>query len=483
MTNGGTKHLDSLKHNIFELHQNHAATDLLNNSENFILQLKKYRQELDNETSDNLSHKNESEKELSVNIDYYNAQTSKYEKHIQKGIKMYATRIDKLGGWNLDTVYKYNTIDDDTQLMMKSIIMDLLYQGKLSESKELLESLEIDEKRQFVEVYKHFETLKSLIESLHNEDYTNIYDWIGEEKENIMKISSLIENLNMLVYFQVLEIKAKQKKTPPNGNLLLKCQNEFDAQVMNKIKDKCLSLDNSTWFSASLPELNYFDKEAIKNTTEAELIKVFNKYKTNFLNLKEESPLNKCLLAGNFAIDTLLKFNLVRRRKSSSIINRSKGGAIVGGNNNTSNNANNDTRRRSTISSDGSVHPILSRIRSLNTSDNITDENAFYDGCVFQLENEYTLYGENDQQEVSELPLEIELPEWMSSHTVFVCPVLKEETTETNKPCMLPCRHFISRLAMNKLVRGVGDEIKCPYCPGRSSYREAKEVQFVRNLN
>ena len=42
---------------------------------------------------------------------------------------------------------------------------------------------------------------------------------------------------------------------------------------------------------------------------------------------------------------------------------------------------------------------------------------------------------------VNELPVETPLPPSMRFHSVFVCPVSKEQATDANPPMMLPCGH------------------------------------------
>lgn len=74
----------------------------------------------------------------------------------------------------------------------------------------------------------------------------------------------------------------------------------------------------------------------------------------------------------------------------------------------------------------------------------------------------------------NELPVEIALPRSMIFHAIFVCPVSKEQTTETNPPMMMPCGHVVAKESLQRLSKG--GRFKCPYCPSESLMREAREV-------
>ncbi|OCL08718.1 hypothetical protein AOQ84DRAFT_363865 [Glonium stellatum] len=74
----------------------------------------------------------------------------------------------------------------------------------------------------------------------------------------------------------------------------------------------------------------------------------------------------------------------------------------------------------------------------------------------------------------NELPVEIPLPPSYHFHSIFVCPVSKEQGTDQNPPMMMPCGHVIAQESLDKLSKGA--RFKCPYCPGESHPRDAKKV-------
>ncbi|MCJ1420946.1 hypothetical protein MMC32_007306 [Xylographa parallela] len=73
-----------------------------------------------------------------------------------------------------------------------------------------------------------------------------------------------------------------------------------------------------------------------------------------------------------------------------------------------------------------------------------------------------------------ELPVEIPLPPAYQFHSIFVCPVSKEQTTDLNPPMMMPCGHVIAHESLLRLSKS--GRFKCPYCPGESHPRDAKKV-------
>ncbi|KAF2864883.1 CTLH/CRA C-terminal to lish motif domain-containing protein [Massariosphaeria phaeospora] len=74
----------------------------------------------------------------------------------------------------------------------------------------------------------------------------------------------------------------------------------------------------------------------------------------------------------------------------------------------------------------------------------------------------------------NELPVEIPLPPSYHFHSIFVCPVSKEQATDTNPPMMMPCGHVIAKESLDRLSKGA--RFKCPYCPNESHPRDARTV-------
>ncbi|TXT13372.1 hypothetical protein VHUM_00739 [Vanrija humicola] len=77
-----------------------------------------------------------------------------------------------------------------------------------------------------------------------------------------------------------------------------------------------------------------------------------------------------------------------------------------------------------------------------------------------------------------ELPMEVPLPNGRQYHSVFVCPVSKEQTTEANPPKMLQCGHVIAQDSFNRMLAKGARPVKCPYCPQETTAQQAQRLYF-----
>ncbi|XP_020610029.1 protein RMD5 homolog A-like [Orbicella faveolata] len=75
-----------------------------------------------------------------------------------------------------------------------------------------------------------------------------------------------------------------------------------------------------------------------------------------------------------------------------------------------------------------------------------------------------------------ELPVEVDLAPQYRYHSLFACPILRQQCTDANPPVRLSCGHVISRDALNKLTNG--NKVKCPYCPLEMTPTDARQINF-----
>ncbi|KAL5511842.1 hypothetical protein ACEPAH_5060 [Sanghuangporus vaninii] len=83
----------------------------------------------------------------------------------------------------------------------------------------------------------------------------------------------------------------------------------------------------------------------------------------------------------------------------------------------------------------------------------------------------------SEWSQTNELPIEIPLPPENRYHSIFACPVSKEQSTPANPPMMITCGHVIAKDSLAKLAKPHG-KAKCPYCPQEFQQSQALEVHF-----
>ncbi|KAJ3040401.1 hypothetical protein HDV00_010955 [Rhizophlyctis rosea] len=77
----------------------------------------------------------------------------------------------------------------------------------------------------------------------------------------------------------------------------------------------------------------------------------------------------------------------------------------------------------------------------------------------------------------NELPVEIQLLDSQRYHSVFACPVSKEQSTENNPPMLMTCGHVICKDCLQRLGKGnVAARFKCPYCPQENSIGSSTKI-------
>lgn len=76
-----------------------------------------------------------------------------------------------------------------------------------------------------------------------------------------------------------------------------------------------------------------------------------------------------------------------------------------------------------------------------------------------------------------ELPIVIDLDKKFQFHSIFACPILRQQASDVNPPMRLDCGHVISRDALTKMSNG-STKVKCPYCPVEQNPQIAKQIFF-----
>ncbi|ODN96559.1 hypothetical protein L198_04274 [Cryptococcus wingfieldii CBS 7118] len=101
-------------------------------------------------------------------------------------------------------------------------------------------------------------------------------------------------------------------------------------------------------------------------------------------------------------------------------------------------------------------------------------------GALMVIEKARRVMGEHlgHVRQWTDLPMEVPLSASRRYHSVFVCPVSKEQATESNPPKMMTCGHVVASESFDRLLKGGRRDVKCPYCPIETAQSAAQRLYF-----
>ncbi|KAM7263571.1 hypothetical protein ACFE04_001254 [Oxalis oulophora] len=81
-------------------------------------------------------------------------------------------------------------------------------------------------------------------------------------------------------------------------------------------------------------------------------------------------------------------------------------------------------------------------------------------------------------QTMKQLPVPVELDREFQFHSIFVCPVSKEQASDENPPMLMTCGHVLCKQSINKISKNNSKTFKCPYCPSDIDASQCRPMFF-----
>nr|XP_027192582.1 protein RMD5 homolog isoform X1 [Cicer arietinum]XP_027192583.1 protein RMD5 homolog isoform X1 [Cicer arietinum]XP_027192585.1 protein RMD5 homolog isoform X1 [Cicer arietinum]XP_027192586.1 protein RMD5 homolog isoform X1 [Cicer arietinum] len=81
-----------------------------------------------------------------------------------------------------------------------------------------------------------------------------------------------------------------------------------------------------------------------------------------------------------------------------------------------------------------------------------------------------------ERQSMNQLPVPIEMDKEFQFHSIFVCPVSKEQANEDNPPMLMSCGHVLCKQSILKMSKNSTKVFKCPYCPFDIDAAQCKQL-------
>ncbi|KAL8160346.1 hypothetical protein V2J09_001883 [Rumex salicifolius] len=98
---------------------------------------------------------------------------------------------------------------------------------------------------------------------------------------------------------------------------------------------------------------------------------------------------------------------------------------------------------------------------------------------LLKLMNVNVMTGKKQEwQTMKQLPVPLDLGREFQFHSIFVCPVSRDQATEENPPMLMNCGHVLCKQSIMKLSKSSTKSFKCPYCPFEIDASQCKQLYF-----
>jgi E3 ubiquitin-protein transferase RMND5 len=88
---------------------------------------------------------------------------------------------------------------------------------------------------------------------------------------------------------------------------------------------------------------------------------------------------------------------------------------------------------------------------------------------------------EKNQQDLKaceQLPIELDVGSEFVFHSIFACPVSRDQSSSKNPPQLLPCNHVLCQESVDKIAKHRNRVFKCPYCPMEARADNLRTLTF-----
>lgn len=79
---------------------------------------------------------------------------------------------------------------------------------------------------------------------------------------------------------------------------------------------------------------------------------------------------------------------------------------------------------------------------------------------------------------MKQLPVPLDLGRAFQFHSIFVCPVSRDQASEENPPMLMPCGHVLCKQSIMKLSKSSTRTFKCPYCPLEATVAQCRQLHL-----
>ncbi|XP_070089879.1 E3 ubiquitin-protein transferase RMND5B isoform X4 [Equus przewalskii] len=346
----------------------------------------------------------------------------------------------------------WDSREKQQQILQMAIVEHLYQQGMLSVAEELCQestlNVDLDFKQPFLE-------LNRILEALHEQDLGPALEWAVSHRQRLLELNSSLEfKLHRLHFIRLLA------GGPEKQLEALSYARHFQPFARLHQREIQVMMGSLVYLRLGLEKSPYC--HLLDNSHWAEICETFTRDACSLLGLSVESPLSVRTLPrvpDRWQCAGLLSacWALGLAAPAPALFCSFASGCVA--------------------------LPVLMNIKAVIEQRQCTGVWSHKDELPVRPSREVWAdgTGEDSRRELySPLcwppQIEIELGMKCWYHSVFACPILRQQTSDSNPPIKLICGHVISRDALNKLING--GKLKCPYCPMEQNPADGKRIIF-----